>query len=272
MNLLKTGNDIDGIFTQLTQLIKTLRSESGCPWDRKQTLRSFHPYVLEEYHELVQAIDGVDPDEMVEEAGDLIFLVIFLGLMIEECGYGTLPEMLYGVIEKMTRRHPHVFGNVSVANDKEVIENWSKIKASEEKTKSRKSTLDGIPRSLPALSRAYQLSSRAAKVGFDWSGMKELLPKIDEEIGEFKKALEYNNPDKVRQEFGDLLFTLVNVARRLGIDPEAGLNETSDKFEKRFKYIETRLESQGKTWPQTSMTELDGYWDEAKVMEEKDPD
>ncbi len=272
MRLSKSDNDLGSIFVKLTELIKTLRSENGCPWDKKQTLKSFHPYVLEEYHELVQAINELDANEMVEEAGDLIFLIIFLGCMMEEGGYGTLSEMLMGVHEKMTRRHPHVFGDVSVTNDEEVIKNWAKIKDTEEKIKLRGSVLDGIPRSLPALSRAHKLSSRAARVGFDWSDVKDLAPKIDEEICEFKHAVENNELAKIREEFGDILFVLVNVGRHVGIDPEAALNETSDKFERRFRHIEARLESENKTWLQTNLTEMDKYWNEAKNLEEHSED
>jgi MazG family protein len=270
MDLSRSNSELGSIFVQLTELIKTLRSENGCPWDRKQNLKSFHPYVLEEYHELVHAINETEPEEMLEEAGDLIFLVTFLGCMLEEEGYGTLSEILNRVLEKMTRRHPHVFGDISVADDKEVIQNWAKIKASEEKIGSRDSVLDGIPRSLPALSRAHKLSSRAARVGFDWLNFKDLLPKIDEEIGEFKQALETNQPDRIRDEFGDILFVLVNVGRRLGINPEAVLNETSDKFDRRFRHIESKLAAKGKTWPQTNLQEMDQYWNEAKALENKE--
>ncbi|MDA8407385.1 MAG: nucleoside triphosphate pyrophosphohydrolase [Deltaproteobacteria bacterium] len=267
MNLSQPNNNLGATFLKLTELIKTLRSENGCPWDRKQTLKSFHPYVLEEYHELVHAINELDSNEMVEEAGDLIFLTIFLSCMIEEAGYGTLSEMLIGVHEKMTRRHPHVFGDISVSSDKEVIENWSRIKASEEKIRLRNSVLDGVPKSLPALSRAHKLSSRAARVGFDWPNVTDLASKIEEELNEFKHAIENNEMDGVREELGDLLFVLVNLGRHLGIDPEAALNETSDKFERRFRHIEGRLESKNKSWLETEITEMDRYWDEAKILE-----
>ena len=267
MNLSQSNNNLGTTFLKLTELIKTLRSENGCPWDRKQTLKSFHPYVLEEYHELVHAINELDSNEMVEEAGDLIFLTIFLSCMIEEAGYGTLSEMLIGVHEKMTRRHPHVFGDISVSSDKEVIENWSRIKASEEKIRLRNSVLDGVPKSLPALSRAHKLSSRAARVGFDWPNVTDLASKIEEELNEFKHAIENNEMDGVREELGDLLFVLVNLGRHLGIDPEAALNETSDKFERRFRHIEGRLESKNKSWLETEITEMDRYWDEAKILE-----
>ncbi|MGA8830123.1 MAG: nucleoside triphosphate pyrophosphohydrolase [Desulfomonilaceae bacterium] len=272
MNLSKPNNDLGSTFVKLTELIKTLRSENGCPWDRKQTLKSFHPYVLEEYHELVQAINELDSNEMVEEAGDLIFLIIFLSCMIEEAGYGTLSEMLAGVHEKMTRRHPHVFGDISVSSDKEVIENWSKIKSLEEKIRLRNSVLDGVPKSLPALSRANKLSSRAARVGFDWPNIKDLAFKIEEELNEFKQAIDSNDLDSVREELGDVFFVLVNLGRHLGIDPEAALNETSDKFERRFRHIESRLESENKSWLETEIAEMDRYWDEAKMMETNSQD
>ncbi|MGC8660176.1 MAG: nucleoside triphosphate pyrophosphohydrolase [Desulfomonilaceae bacterium] len=258
--------EIGLLFEKLYELIKTLRSENGCPWDRKQTIKSFHHYIQEEYHELVAAINNVDKAEMVEEAGDLIFLVIFLGCMIEDEGYGSLDEILTKAHEKMTRRHPHVFGDLTVRDDKEVIENWTKIKAAEEQIQARGSVLDGIPRSLPALSRAQKLSSRAARVGFDWASLEDLAPKIEEELLEFKKAVEDKNLDKIREELGDMLFVLVNVGRLAEVNSEAALEETSDKFEKRFRYIEKTLHTQNKSWKQTNLAEMDKLWNEAKNL------
>ena len=270
MSISQSNEEPGSIFVQMTDLIKSLRSTNGCPWDRKQTLKSFHPYVLEEYHELAHAINNSDMDDVVEELGDLIFLVTFLCCMVQETGNSSVGEILARVVDKMIRRHPHVFGDVSVANDKEVIENWTKIKASEEKIKMRKSVLDGIPRSLPALNRAQKISSRASRVGFDWVDVKDMLPKIDEEIQEFKEALETEQIDQIRDELGDILFVMVNVGRKLGINSEACLNETTDKFESRFKHIEQRLAKKDKTWPQTTLDEMERYWNEAKKLKKQD--
>jgi MazG family protein len=190
--------------------------------------------------------------------------------MVQETGNSSVGEILARVVDKMIRRHPHVFGDVSVADDKEVIENWTKIKASEEKIKMRKSVLDGIPRSLPALNRAQKISSRASQVGFDWVDVKDMLPKIDEEIQEFKEALETEQIDHIRNELGDILFVMVNVGRKLGINSEACLNETTDKFESRFKHIEQQLAKEDKTWPQTTLDEMERYWNEAKELKKHD--
>ena len=254
------------LFSKLVELIRTLRSENGCPWDKKQKLKSFHHYVLEEYHELVTAINEDNQPEIVEETGDLIFQVLFLGCMIEDEGYGSLADALLGVHEKMIRRHPHVFGDLSLDTDAEVLENWVKIKQSEEKVQARKSMLDGIPRSLPALSRAQQLASRAARVGFDWNTLTDMAPKIEEELLEFRDAVENNDIDKIRDEFGDILFMLVNVGRRAGIDSEAALNEASDKFYKRFRYIETILQTENRSWNQADLYYLNKLWDESKKL------
>ncbi len=266
MPLSQSNQEIASMFVKMTDLIKALRAEHGCPWDRKQTLKSFHPYVLEEYHELAHAITISDMDEVVEELGDLIFLVTFLCCMVQESGASSVDKILARVVDKMIRRHPHVFGDISVADDKEVIANWTRIKASEEKIKRRKSVLDGIPRSLPALNRAQKISSRASRVGFDWVDLKDILPKVDEEIHEFKEALETNQIEKIRDELGDILFVMVNVGRKLGINSESCLNETTDKFEDRFKHIERRLAEKGKTWSQTTLDEMERYWNEAKEL------
>jgi MazG family protein len=267
MNGPEDSADSTKSFSKLLNLIKTLRSENGCPWDKKQTPKSMHPYILEEYHELVQAINDGSKNEIVDEFGDLIFLVIFVAHMFEESGVTTLTEILEGVITKMVRRHPHVFGEVEVNNAQEVIDNWVKIKASEENIQRRESILDGIPRSLPALNRSQKLARRAAKVGFDWTRPDEVLPKVEEELNEFKQALLSGSKESTREELGDLLFVIVNAARHLEINSEAALNETSDKFERRFRYIESKLREKGKTPAEATLEEMDELWDEAKALE-----
>ncbi len=254
---------------RLMALIGTLRSEDGCPWDRKQTPRSFHPYILEEYHELVQAINDGAAGEIIDELGDLLFLVVFLAYMFEQEGLATLKEIVEGVVAKMIRRHPHVFGDARVKGAEEVIENWGKIKASEENIKGRDSLLDGIPRSLPALSRAQKLAGRAARVGFDWTGPQEVFTKVDEELSELKHAVGTGATENIQEELGDLLFVVVNAARHLDVNSEAALNETSDKFERRFRHIETRLRSRGKSLDQADLQEMDELWDEAKSTEKQ---
>ncbi|MBM3299765.1 MAG: nucleoside triphosphate pyrophosphohydrolase [Deltaproteobacteria bacterium] len=266
-----TCRDVSGetaeAFAALIDLIRKLRSEDGCPWDRKQTPRTFHPYILEEYHEMVQAINRDATKDMVDEAGDLIFLVIFVAYMFEQQGLSTMSEIVHHVIEKMVRRHPHVFGQAKADHPEDVIENWRKVKEAEANIRERQSLLDGIPRSLPALSRAQSLAGRAARVGFDWTSGQDVFPKIDEELAELKHALASGSSQEIRAELGDLLFVIVNAARHLHIDSEAALNETSDKFERRFRYIESRLFEQGKSIDHTPLQEMDALWEEAKSLE-----
>jgi MazG family protein len=259
--------DATELFGKLLELIRTLRSENGCPWDKKQSPQTVHPYILEEYHEVVHALSSGDHGEIVDEMGDLLFLVVFLSYILEQEGVGTVSRILAENITKMTRRHPHVFGDVVAEDAEAVIDNWRRIKSSEERISQRESLLDGIPRSLPALNRAQKLAARAARVGFDWTAPEEVLPKIDEELGEFKEAVRAGVPEAISEELGDLLFVLVNAARHLGIHSETVLNRTSDKFERRFRHIEKRLREEGKSLEEATLKEMDALWDEAKELE-----
>ncbi|MBI5248649.1 MAG: nucleoside triphosphate pyrophosphohydrolase [Desulfomonile tiedjei] len=263
----KSTTDTIQSFQKLLDLIATLRSENGCPWDKKQTPATFHPYILEEYHEMVQAINNGSHSEISDELGDLLFLVVFVAYMFQQQGVTTLEEIMQGAVNKMTRRHPHVFGDVEAKTPGEVIDNWAKIKASEENIRVRESLLDGIPRSLPALNRAQKLARRAARVGFDWTRPEEVFAKVDEELRELKEALASGVGEHIKEELGDLLFVVVNAARHLEINSEVALTETSDKFERRFRHIETRLREQGKSLEQASLEEMDALWDEAKSKE-----
>jgi MazG family protein len=213
---------------------------------------------------MVQAIREGSKKDIVDEAGDLIFLVIFVAYMFEQEGFTTLREIVRGVIDKMVRRHPHVFAGAAADDPEDVIEHWRRIKGAEENIRGRQSLLDGIPRSLPALSRAQKLANRAARVGFDWTRAEEVFPKIGEELTELKHAVESGAGCEIREELGDLLFAVVNVARHLAIDSEAALHETSDKFERRFRHIESRLLSVGKSINQADLWEMDELWEEAK--------
>lgn len=269
MKLDTPSKDPTEAFGRLVELIRTLRSENGCPWDRKQTPRTFHHYILEEYHEMVHALNQGDAEEIADEMGDLVFLVVFVAYMFEQQGLATVTEIVDRVIEKMTRRHPHVFGDAAANTAQEVVDNWYRIKASEASIELRESLLDGIPRSLPALNRAQKLAARAARVGFDWTRPDEVLPKIDEELAEFKEATASGTPVEIREELGDLLFVLVNAARHQGVNAEATLNEASDKFERRFRYIEMRLRERGKTLDESSLKEMDELWDEIKAVEKR---
>ncbi|MFH0826009.1 MAG: nucleoside triphosphate pyrophosphohydrolase [Pseudomonadota bacterium] len=256
-------------FDKLVDLITTLRSENGCPWDRKQTPQSFHPYILEEYHEFVEALNAGNKSETADELGDLLFLVVFVGYMLEQDRVASLEEVMERVAQKMTRRHPHVFGNAQVRDADDVVDAWARIKAAEDVVRARESLLDGIPRSLPALSRSQKLARRAAKVGFDWNAAEDVFEKLDEELGELKEAVAEGSADAIREELGDLLFVVANAARHLGVDSEAALNEASDKFERRFRFIESRLTSQGKNAADVALAEMDDLWNEAKALEKK---
>lgn len=261
--------DNSEVFGELVGIIMRLRSDSGCPWDRKQTPLTFHHYILEEYHELVHAINNGDPASITDELGDLLFLVVFVGYMFEQSGTTTITQVMQNVIAKMRRRHPHVFGDVSVASADEVIDNWRKIKAGEENIRKRESILDGIPRSLPALSRSQKLAARAARVGFDWTRPEEVMAKVDEELQEFKDSVVDGHPGKIREELGDLLFVIVNAARHLNINSEAALTESSDKFERRFRHIEKSMHASGRSLDEAGLGEMDELWDEAKALERK---
>jgi MazG family protein len=267
MNTSDESREASAAFGRLLDVIRTLRSDNGCPWDREQTPQSFHHYILEEYHEMVQALHDGGAGEITDEIGDLLFLVVFVAYMFEQQGTTTVKQIFEGVADKMIRRHPHVFGGVEVHHSGEVIENWQKIKASEASIRKRESLLDGVPRSLPALNRAQKLAKRAARVGFDWNHPHDVFAKVDEELQELKEAAARETPSRIREELGDLLFVTTNVARHFGIDSESALDETSDKFERRFRYIEERLRSRGGSLEGAGLQEMDELWDEAKSLE-----
>jgi tetrapyrrole methylase family protein/MazG family protein/ATP diphosphatase len=251
----------------LVDIIATLRSENGCPWDRKQTPDSFHPYILEEYHELVEAIGRNEQEEIRDELGDLLFLVVFVAYMFEQERTTTIVDVIEAVSGKMTRRHPHVFGGESAATSEQVITNWHRIKESEAGAERRKSALDGVPRSLPALSRAQKLAGRAARTGFDWIAPADVLAKVREEFRELEDAIERGSEDAIAEELGDLLFVLANVGRHLSVDSEGALNRASDKFERRFKFVEVALRARGVSRDQVSWQEMLALWHEAKQLE-----
>jgi MazG family protein len=269
MSLRECSDETAHAFERLMHLIRTLRSDNGCPWDKKQSPETMHPYILEEYHEMVEAMGRGAATDIADELGDLIFLAVFVAYMFEQQGTTSIKAILDGVVTKMTRRHPHVFGDLQVTDADEVIDNWAKIKAAEENIRHRESILDGIPRSLPALNRAQKLARRAAKVGFDWTRPEEVFHKVEEEVSEFREAVAGGSRREIREELGDVLFVIVNAARHLEINSEVALNETSDKFERRFRHIERRLKDQGKSLAAAGLEEMDALWDEAKVLEKK---
>ncbi len=253
-------------FQELREIIRRLRGPGGCPWDRKQTPADVKTYLTEELYELLEAIDTGDSSMLTEEIGDLLFMILFLVNLYEEQQTLHLADALGSIKEKMIHRHPHVFSTVEVSSADEVKANWKKLKEKEGK-KPEKSLLDGIPANLPALSRAYFLTSKAAEVGFDWENPREVLHKLAEELGEFETSLQQQEKAKTTEELGDILFSLVNFSRHLGLDPEQALRTTNQKFAARFAYIEKELVRQGKNVKQATLQEMDSLWEKAKNRE-----
>lgn len=249
---------------KLVDLMAVLRGPDGCPWDRKQNTESLKPFLIEETFEVVDALEEGRPDKIKEELGDLLFQIIFHARIAEEKGQFSIWDVIAANIEKMTRRHPHVFGEEKIATDKEVLANWEKIKKREKGYEERKSILEGVPRSMPSLIRAHRLQERAARVGFDWSRLEEALPKLDEEIAEFKESLHTKQTGRIEEELGDLFFTLVNLSRFLDLDPEEALHKTISKFIRRFRYIEENAAGAGKSLSEMTLEEMDKLWEESK--------
>lgn len=248
----------------LVDLMATLRGPAGCPWDRKQNVQTLKPFLIEETFEVVDALDEGDPDKIKEELGDLLFQIIFHARIAEEQGQFTISDVIATNIEKMTRRHPHVFGEEKLNTDKEVIENWERIKKREKGHEQRKSILEGVPRSMPALTRAHKLQERAARVGFDWSKLEDALPKLDEEIEEFKESLQTKEAAKIEEELGDVFFTLVNLSRFLDVHPEEALRKTISKFIGRFRYVEECAAAAGRSLDEMTLEEMDKLWEASK--------
>jgi tetrapyrrole methylase family protein/MazG family protein len=248
-------------FDALVAIMARLRGEEGCPWDRRQTKEDLKPFLIEETYEIVEALDKGDAQGLREELGDLLFHIIFMARIAEEEGAFDISGVIQGVAEKMVRRHPHVFSDSEVSGPCEVEVNWARLKAAE---KPRGSLMDGLPLQLPALMRAYRLTQRASQVGFDWEAKEHVWAKVQEELTEFQEALQGGTHEALREELGDILFTLVNLARFIGVDPEDALRRVTDKFAARFTYIERRLREQGKALQEASLAEMDALWEESK--------
>ncbi|MBI4726977.1 nucleoside triphosphate pyrophosphohydrolase [candidate division TA06 bacterium] len=250
-------------FYDLVDIFARLRAPGGCPWDRVQSHKSLKPYLIEEAYEVIEAIDENDPEKMKEELGDLLGQIIFHSQMAAEEQRFDIDQVVLGHAEKMKRRHPHVFGQTHARDAKEVLMNWEEIKYQEKKNV-RRSALDGIPRRLPALLKAHRIQDKAARLGFDWERIDGAFAKLEEELGEFSRAYNKGNKKEIQDELGDILFTLVNLSRFLKIDPEDALRQTSEKFTRRFKYIEQQLAKTGKTFKQSSLEGLEALWQQAK--------
>ncbi|MEA1947913.1 MAG: nucleoside triphosphate pyrophosphohydrolase [Thermodesulfobacteriota bacterium] len=254
----------------IIDLIEILRGENGCPWDRKQTPGTIAVYLLEEVYELVDAIESKDPDGVCEELGDVLFHILFLSGLFREMGHFDIKDVIDFNVEKMTRRHPHVFGNERVDSVEEVRARWHQIKKEEKSLAKNASILDSVPVGFPALMRAYRVSERAAKTGFDWNDISGVMQKVEEEWSELKTVLKRENrspkdQDLLVLEFGDVLFTLVNVARFAHIHPETALRNSIKKFEKRFKYMEKLITESRRNIESVPQVEKDELWEEAKA-------
>jgi tetrapyrrole methylase family protein/MazG family protein len=251
-------------FDDLVALMAKLRSPDGCPWDRKQTPESLKPFLIEECYEVIDALDEGSPDKVKEELGDLLFQIIFHARIAEEQGQFTIRDVIASNIEKMIRRHPHVYGDARLNTDREVLANWEEIKKKEKGYEDRKSILEGVPKHLPSLLRAHSLQERAARVGFDWSRIDEALPKLDEEMAEFKESLGRKDAEGIEEELGDIFFMLVNISRFLGVNPEDALRKTISKFIQRFRYIEEHAADASILLNDMTLDEMEKLWQESK--------
>ncbi len=252
-------------FEKLVDIMTALRSENGCPWDKEQTRESLKPFLVEETYEVLEAIDEGSPEKIKEELGDLLFQIVFHCQIAKERGEFDIGDMIAKISEKMRGRHPHVFGDARFENAEEVLKQWEERK--KEEGKGRESILEGIPKELPSLLRAHRIQSRAARVGFDWERVEDVLKKLDEEIREFRDALQKRDQGGIEDELGDIFFVLVNISRFVGVNPEDALRKTISKFISRFRYIEMKAADSGRALSTMTLEEMDRLWDEAKTKE-----
>ena len=262
-------------FEKLVELMTTLRGPNGCPWDKQQDFNSLKPMLVEEVYEVLEAIEKNDFDGLSEELGDILLHVVFHAQLGKEFGQFNIDTVLDKISEKLVRRHPHVFGDETASSPEEVIKNWEAIKAREKaaklkgRTPEQRSLLEGIPVKLPALHEAHQISSRVARVGFDWPDVERVFEKLQEEVLELREVIYEGNDESRRErledEIGDMLFCIVNIARHVKIDSESALKRTNRKFKARFQYMENELAKQGKTVDQVTLAEMEALWEKAKA-------
>jgi len=246
----------------LIKIMSALRGKKGCPWDREQTMESLKPFIVEEAYEVLEAIDEKNPEAVKEELGDLLFQIVFQCQIAKEKGEFEMSDVIEKIGRKMIARHPHVFGDADYRTSAEVLVHWEAQKKLE--GKQRESLLEGVPKTLPALLRAHRLQDRASRVGFDWDKIDDVMKKLDEEIGEFREAMEKKQEDAIEEELGDVLFMLVNISRFIGVNPEDALRKTISKFISRFRYIEMAAADSGRKLADMTLAEMDALWDEAK--------
>ncbi|MEM9142749.1 MAG: nucleoside triphosphate pyrophosphohydrolase [Bacteroidota bacterium] len=247
-------------FDRLLTIMDELREQ--CPWDKKQTMQSLRHLTIEETYELGDAILDNNLEEVKKELGDLLLHIVFYARIGSETQDFDMADVCSDICEKLIRRHPHIYGDVDVANAEEVKQNWENIKLSEGK----KSVLEGVPRSLPALVKAGRIQDKVAGVGFDWERQEQVFEKVKEELGELQEEVARGNADRVESEFGDVLFSMINYARFLNVNPENALERTNKKFIQRFQYLEEKARENGKTLKEMSVSEMDIYWEEAKKV------
>ena len=255
------------LFEELVDVIATLRSENGCPWDREQTHESLKSTLIEETYETLEAIDTGDPKKLKEELGDLLLNVMLQAQIAAEHQDFNIYGVIETITEKLIRRHPHVFGDVDVEDSDEVVKNWEEIKRQEAGYEDRKSVLDGIPSALPMLLRAQKIQNRAARVGFDWDELTDVVAKVEEELEEVKVSISTGDPEATAMELGDLLFAIVNLCRFMEIQAEETLRQANRKFTERFKWMETELERRGTNFEAQDLESLDAIWEAAKKAE-----
>lgn len=255
-------------FEGLVAIMDRLRGPDGCPWDREQDYHTLRGYLLEECHEVAEALDAADHAGLCEELGDLLFQIVFLSRIAKEERRFTVDDVIEGITAKMIRRHPHVFADDSAETSEDVLRKWEAIKREEKKGKATgevaRSVLDGVPRSLPSLLKAQRLGTKASRVGFDWSAADEVLGKVDEELAELRQAVAAADRDAMRDELGDLLFSIANLGRHIDVEPEAALERANRKFTGRFHWLEKELKSRGVEFDEVDLAELERLWQQAK--------
>ncbi len=257
------GSEAKDSFQELVDIMARLRAPGGCPWDREQTFDTIKRYTIEETYEVIDAIERKDYPALCDELGDLMLQPVFYAQMASEAGLFDIGDSLKSINQKLIRRHPHVFAGTKVENSDDVLTNWDAIKATE-KAGTPQGLLDSVNRAQPALMEAIQISKKAAKAGFEWPTYEDVLAKVEEEIAELAQARDSGDAAAIESEVGDLLFTVVNLARWSKVDPEQALRLTNTKFRQRFSHVEKRVEEQGNTLSSTPLEEMEGYWQEAK--------
>ncbi|NLU10811.1 MAG: nucleoside triphosphate pyrophosphohydrolase [Tepidanaerobacter acetatoxydans] len=253
----------------LVDIMAKLRGNPGCPWDKSQTHETLKPFLIEEAYEVIDAIDRNNKDDLIEELGDLLLQIVFHSRLAQERGDFDIGDVINGVCNKMVRRHPHIFGDITVEGTEEVLKNWEEIKREEKDMKTEAQSMMNLPKTLPALMKAFKVQEKAARVGFDWDDVKGAFDKVYEELEELKEVYNTGNSDKIREEMGDLIFACVNVARFLEVEPELAVNDAVKKFIRRFDFVETEAAKSDKSLQEMNLQEMDALWEQSKNQEKK---